>query len=331
MYIKCIQYKKNRKYQNGFSLAGTLISVAIVAALALTIASIISNGLSGQKSIQNSIDFNIFRSNIQKVIDNKVLCKGAFQTYSATPSAPANATFINSLDAQTIGQIMIGTTVLAKNNLEIAPGLKISKIEMKAILPTGAALPADTATIAGKNIYHVALTIEVTKVNGGLGGSTLSNQKNPFILTIQTDATDKIEDCSVNQLPVCAAGELLEAKGDGSFVCSAAPKLPSCTAGQSVTSNGAGTYYCYTPYSRSGEKVPVGGFMTYAKNKKNLGSRNSWGVATGLGGNCPNDSTSQIVGFAEDLIANGEFTENKTNLVNACNGTCHVTTYLCLK
>ncbi len=237
-------YLRKLKSESGFGIASVLIAAAMLAVITLAISKVITNGQQGQKAVSDSVEFSILKSNIQKIVDNQLLCSTAFQTKIAPIT---NLTVLNNgIGTVTpVGQIRLGTLPVASQGMEISPGLQISKLEMRQLTGGVAA--------GGGFQFQVALILEATKEKGGYGGNILSNDRNNnfFMLNIQTDNTNKIESCVSKTLPLnCPAGRPLIAGADpGTFDCGNFPPPPpppiaSCGAGQYVIKNAGGAITC---------------------------------------------------------------------------------------
>ncbi len=178
-------------FGNGFSLVGVLVAAGIMGFLALVFSQIITNSQKGQKSVENSIDFDILRSSIQLVLNKPSLCGAAFKNSDATdPIARFHPTSSIPTDKK-LHSIFMGSSKIAEVGMKLGGGLEITKLDLEYIPP-----PAPPAPPPPPNSYEVNLIVEASKASGSYGGSKLSNASNPFRFSIQTNPSDEIVGCN---------------------------------------------------------------------------------------------------------------------------------------
>lgn len=189
---------KSRQY--GFSIVAVLVASVILGLLAVAFSSLLMNTQKGQKSIQNSADFENLKNTIKMVISREELCEVAFRNAANS----ARAVFKNSngpypSPLQDVGLIRIGAlpsaTVVAKDNLKLGGGLSISKLALQQLHTRDASTP-------GKYVYITQLIVRAKKNTIGIGGNELSNQDSPIRVIIETNASNnRITKCRLAEEP----------------------------------------------------------------------------------------------------------------------------------
>ncbi len=187
-----------KKHGNGFSLVGVLVAAGIMGFLAVVFSQMISNSQKGQKSVENSIDFDILRSSIQLVLNKPSLCGAAFKNSDTTdPIARFHPTTSIPTDKK-LHSIFMGSSKIAEVGMNLGGGLTITKLELEFIPP-----PLPPAPPPPPNNYEVNLIVEASKASGAYGGYKLSNASNPFRFSIQTSSSDEIVGCNPTKVIRC--------------------------------------------------------------------------------------------------------------------------------
>lgn len=172
----------NRAHLRGMTIVEVLVASAILAITVAAFSSFLSFSNKEQKSVQNSVDFDIIRSNIQRVLMKDSLCNTAWKAADGVSAAKFNPTATIPA-AQQFRSIKAGSSTLISLGQNLPGGLKVSKLELTSVSTTG------------PNVYDVTLVIEIQKATGSTGGSLLSNKDNPFLFSVATNSTDNIVSC----------------------------------------------------------------------------------------------------------------------------------------
>ncbi len=188
--VLILPFMKNNR---GFSIVAVLVAAGIMGFLALVFSKMILNSKKGQKSVENSLDFDVLKTTTKMILNKKSLCDNAFR--SSGTAATFNPTL---LPQSNFNEIRLGTQIVASPSMTLGGGLVIDKLELSQVSGT---VP-DTITIPSKTIYPVELVISALKKTSGVGGSTLSNKFNPFRFLIQVDY-DSIALTGSRQIEAC--------------------------------------------------------------------------------------------------------------------------------
>jgi prepilin-type N-terminal cleavage/methylation domain-containing protein len=202
-----------RSRTRGFGIIEVVIAIALLGLAALGFSQFLMNASKGQKNVQNSVDFDILKTNINLVLGSRS-CDGAFQTSAGTPvvlTLPAGKTWSTLTTSPVthvlspsaplrIDQIRQNATIIAQNGTSIG-GMRLSKLEFVEATYEGEQSVTDTSTppvTTTYKVFSVQLLIEATKQLNSYGAPVLSTTLGTKIMVNPSGAanTGRIERCS---------------------------------------------------------------------------------------------------------------------------------------
>jgi hypothetical protein len=186
--------------QNGFSIAGAMVGLAITGIAFAALAQYLSTAQSATGGMQNKIDFQILKGSIEQALSNSAMCENAFKGSTFKPGRGIVFGKVDQSPNQMIAVrgteggegLYVGTSLAAYVGQDLGAGLSITTLELKAI--------GDEVV---PNLFPVELRVEASKKPGsGMGPQKLNNFKNPFRFAVLLNDDDQIIGCTSNINPV---------------------------------------------------------------------------------------------------------------------------------
>ena len=245
---------------SGFGIIEVVIAIALLGLAALGFSQFLMDASKGQKNVQNSVDFDILKTNVNLVLSSRS-CDGAFQTAGGTPvmlTLPAGKTWatltttpVSNVLSPTaplkIDQIKQGNTVIAKSGSSLG-GMTLSKLEFVEATYEGEQSVTDTSTppvTTTYKVFSVQLLIEATKQANSYGAPLLSTTLGTKIMVNPAGGTSdgRVEKCRITGVASdkgrseCPAGySLVGTPGDLSAYCISTARRPAATVDAAMAS-----------------------------------------------------------------------------------------------
>lgn len=172
--------------------------------LVLAFSQFIGNAQKGQKNVQNAVDFDILKTNLNLVL-NTSACNGAFSgsasgsdvvfTFPATIAPGTN--ILSGSSPVPIFEIKQGSTVVARINENMGGGMKITKLQFIDAIYDGDQ-NVGTPSVTYK-AFVATLNVEAEKALNSMGTPGYSTNLGIRLLVLPTGATTgTIKKCAVS-------------------------------------------------------------------------------------------------------------------------------------
>jgi hypothetical protein len=177
----------------GFSIVQALVGAVILGFLAVAFSQLISNALKGQKNVQNAVDFDILKSNLNLTLNPRSCVGNFFIGTGSTPitvTLPAGKNWGNlppntNLFATPQSVVVIkqgsseqGSSEIVKLNQVIGGNLKITKLEFIVANYAGNQSYTDPVTSVTTNYkaFTAQLQMQATKQGPAIGALSYDTQ-----------------------------------------------------------------------------------------------------------------------------------------------------------
>lgn len=190
-----------RVIRSGFSIIQAVIAMVIMGVIVYALSDFLISANKSQKSIQNSIDFDLTVARLSLLLNSKA-CNGAFKSntglirlFTATPPAG----FSELLAAPVaIEKIMQGAgTLLDMTNPALGGGLTLNRLEVTSAVRDGVETITEGSPAITKNLerYLITIGIGATRPEGTPGFKVLQKDFSVKVLVDPLDAY-KVTHCS---------------------------------------------------------------------------------------------------------------------------------------